>query len=272
MINPGSAWNDALNASINARFGAPAAPAPAPAAPVAPAQPVIPTPIKQNNPVGGTRSANITVGEDQYGFPNLPQFQSIRDASGNLMDQFKLGDSSKWQGMMTGKINDATQSQLQSAAQQQAGANAQAASGLAMRGGLGGGARERMAQAGANALALGQQGIRGSGQKSLWDVATKGEEMNLGARESDVNRLLQDVQGQNLFAKDLYGEELKKKIGLATQAALAGAGGGGGGSSMWSNPLNWNVITALPNAVLSNVDFGKGRTETSIPGLSLPNW
>lgn len=168
--------------------------------------------------------------------PNYDNY-SVTDASGNLKDQYKLS-SQKYQDMLSGVKLDNTgydaykkqatwdpttqgdspwvklmkeQAAIQQAqraddlAASSAGAQAQARSALAMRGGLAGGARERLAAQGQRDLLRGQQGLA---RQAMSDIANinvqdQSQRMNMLGNLSnlDINRFQANLGQQKDLAE-----------------------------------------------------------------------
>jgi len=115
-----------------------------------------------------------------------------------------------------------------------AGSTAQARSNMAMKGGLRGGAAERLGQAGMRQQMgglqdLGRQQMMGGMQLSLADEQTKnqllgqlgGVEQQMGA--ANIGRLQQDIQGQNIFQSGMYSEDMKAYSAQKSADAQASA-------------------------------------------------
>lgn len=121
------------------------------------------------------------------------------------------------------------------AQQQQAGQLAQARSNMAMRGGLRGGAAERMATAGAESGLMAAQNVRGAGAVERGQLGMQGADLasrlgqfNIGQQSAaDVTNL--QAQIANLAAQEnrklqQYGEQMR---GYAAEKTSQGIGSGG---------------------------------------------
>lgn len=163
----------------------------------------------------------LNVTED--GTPLYPGFDSALDEQGNLPKNFRSDPSSRvdsaaldaykrrammtgpspWASMMLDKRNLEQSTALQDADARTAGGAAQARSTLASRGGLTGGARERLAQAmGRTRMTTGQD-IRRQGEISKYDILTKDDQQKtdmLGrvpGMEDQRNQLLTQAEQFN---------------------------------------------------------------------------
>lgn len=85
------------------------------------------------------------------------------------------GQASEWAQMALGKQGFEEQQGLNRIAQQMAGAQSQALSNLAMRGGLQSGARNRMAMQGARDQMMGMQDVRAQGINQRYDIGLQDE-------------------------------------------------------------------------------------------------
>jgi hypothetical protein len=180
------------------------------------------------------------------GVPQLADYQGIstlankgqiaaRQLSGaDIQSQM---EQSPWYKMALQKQGLEQSRLMNQAAQQQAGALAGARSQLAMRGGLRGGAAERLAQSGAENLATGlqQQRMAGGierGQLGMQgaDLASRLSQFNIG-QQSEADKINLQTQLMDLAAREnrslqQYQEIMRAYAGEKTAQA---AGGGGGG-------------------------------------------
>jgi hypothetical protein len=179
--------------------------------------------------------------------PTLEDYQGIESLAGGGMlqarqvsgaDIQKQMEESPWYKMALEKQGAEQAGLMDQASRQQAGALAGARSQLAMRGGLGGGAAERLASGGAEnlsqmmqqqrqagAVERGQLGMQGA------DLASRIGQFNVGQQSSTDVRNLQ-TQLANLAAMEdrkrlIYGEGMKSKGAAMTAQATENAGGGG---------------------------------------------
>jgi hypothetical protein len=148
-------------------------------------------------------------------------------------------EESPWYKMALEK-QGAEQAQLiDQAARQQAGALAGARSQLAMKGGLRGGASERLAASGAENLAnlLQQQRQAGAierGQLGMQgaDIASRLGQFNIGAENlaqaQNVQNRMTDLQAQNARNVMEYQEQMKMRGAEATAEGIRKSGGGKG--------------------------------------------
>lgn len=156
-------------------------------------------------------------GYDSTGRPLAAQWNSLLDGSGNLQDKYKLNAQpdvqidpramdairqsalrtgpSAWANMAMEKQKLEELSMMDKARQQSAGAQAQNLNALMMRGGLSGGARERMARAASRDQAMGAQGVYRQGQMDRMGINLQDEQN----RRQDLNQVANlDFQKANL--------------------------------------------------------------------------
>lgn len=197
---------------------------------------------KQGTPQGAS------AGQADSGYPQLSPWQGISSLgeAGQIKAKTVTGadiqkqmEESPWYKMALQKQESEQAQLMDQAARQQAGALAGARSQLAMRGGLGGGAVERMATAGAEGLTnlLQQQRQAGAverGQLGMQgaDLASRIGQFNIGAENlaqaQNVQNRIADLQAQN--ARDIlqYQELMKMKGAEATAEGIRKSKGGGG--------------------------------------------
>lgn len=176
--------------------------------------------------------------------PQLEDYQGIAslEGGGKLTARTLAGadiqkqmEESPWYKMALEKQGAEQAGLMDQASRQQAGALAGARSQLAMRGGLGGGAAERMATSGAEnlsqmmqqqrqagAVERGQLGMQGA------DLASKIGQFNIG-QQSDAEKTNLQTQLMDLGAREnrklqQYGERMK---GYAAGQTAQGIGSGG---------------------------------------------
>lgn len=206
------------------------------------------------------------------GSPMRPDQDTTLDANGNLQDKYKAKfdqlDPNSLQGYnliknmatQAGPTQYAQEQQKQAqflaqnqgdaAARQSASSQAQARSGLAMRGGASTGARERLALGGQRDLLGAKQGVNRDLTGNMLNIGAQDANLkqamlgqfanaetgmaqgNLGIRnkqtEYNMGNLLSGVQNKNQFSMDAYKAELDK-WGAGQQAAATRSSGGGGG-------------------------------------------
>lgn len=169
------------------------APAPAPAA-----QPE----IKTGGDLSGRRYETAEVTYDAQGRPNSPQFESGRDAQGNLLDALKIKKQddvtadrsaldalkgralsegpSPWAKMMLDKQQMEQAQAGDQAAQATAAQLNSAKSQLAQSGGLGTGSRERLAKQSMQQGLLSQQQVNRQGQLDRANIGLQDEQQKVG--------------------------------------------------------------------------------------------
>lgn len=144
-------------------------------------------------------------------------------------------EQSPWYKMALDKQGAEQARLLGQTQQQQAGQLAQARSNLAMRGGLSGGAAERMARAGAESGALAAQNIRGSGAIERGQLGMQGADLasrigqfNVGqSSATDLTNLqarIADLAAKENRKLQQYGEQMR---GYAAERTSEGIGSGG---------------------------------------------
>lgn len=200
----------------------------------------LPTPVlekylsSQGSPLTG-RVSNLSGQLDESG---------INAIKGKALQQ----GPSAWMRMALDKQGVEQRGLMNSAAQNAASGNAAARASLAMRGGLGGGAAERLASNTGNDLALARQGVlqQGALQRSDIGLADEANKMdllkqlpgaqlgaaqyktgvdqsnmqkNLSTGQFDIQNAINNLNNQNEFNKFKYGEQMKVKgAGMSAQA------------------------------------------------------
>lgn len=213
-----------------------------------------------------------TQGLNPDGSPIATSWNPLTDSTGQLQDLYRLNikgldptqmegyskykqealrtGPSAWANMQTQQQNNQAQIDKASAAQQAMSGNSQAMSGLAMRGGLSGGARTSLARSsqrdllGARQKIAQQQGINRLALQStdeqnriqqLGQLAGTEQQMGqynktLEATQADKNiqNLLGEVQGKRAFEQNKYNEQMRAWAANKQADATAHSGGGGG--------------------------------------------
>jgi hypothetical protein len=181
---------------------------------------------------------------EEAAMPQLEEYRGLEtlEGGGRLQARTLTGadiqkemEASPWYKMALEKQGLEQNRLLGQTQQQQAGQLAQARSNLAMRGGLSGGAAERMARAGAESGLLAAQNVRGAGalERSQLgmqgaDLASRLGQFNIGQQsQTDLTNL--QAQIANLAAQEnrklqKYGEQMK---GYAAERTSEGIGSGG---------------------------------------------
>lgn len=221
---------------------------------------------------------NQLKGINPDGSPMRPDFESWIDPNtGNLLDQYKLKvdplaiDSleglsalkkeavregpSKWAQMMLLKQQGDRSAAMNQAAGSAAQAFAQGRSGMAMRGGISSGARERLAGQTARDLIMAKQGVNKDATQNRYNLLGQDEQNRLATlgqfstqegnlaqfnkgnefkqNEFNILRTLEENQAKRGDTLEKYKAELSK-WGAEKQAnATAASGGGGGGGGTW---------------------------------------
>lgn len=150
------------------------------------------------------------------GMPQLAAYKPLTGA--DIQKEF---ETSPWMKMATERQKAEQALQLNQAATQAGTQAAMAQANLAARGGLRGGAAERLAGAGAESAMMAGQGIRGQGAAERGQLGMQG----LGIAAQTVG---QNVAGENERNMLQYQEQMKQLGAGATAEAIKRSGGGGG--------------------------------------------
>lgn len=181
---------------------------------------------------------------EEAGMPQLADYQGIAslEGGGKLAAKTLTGadiqkqmEESPWFKMALEKQGAEQARMLGQTQQQQAGQLAQARSNMAMRGGLRGGAAERMATAGAESGLMAAQNVRGAGAVERGQLGMQGSDLasrlaqfNVG-QQTDIDKTNLQTQLMDLAAREnrklqQYGEQMK---GYAAERTSQGIGSGG---------------------------------------------
>lgn len=239
---------------------------------------------------------------DSNGRPIRPDYGTIRKDDGSLQDQYKLTNpgelklntqglealrkqalaapgSSVWHKMAMDKQGLEQTAQADLAAKQNAGAMAQAQSGLAMRGGLGSGARERMLKTGMGNNLMAAQTVARQGQMDRSNIGLQDEMMrqqtlsqlpqqelqalqpqmynnqqNLGIQQWNMGQAIADQRGQNLYNTNSYAEDMQGWAAAQQAAAMAAqANKSGGGINLGGGIAGGGLGGAAIGSVLGGV-------------------
>jgi hypothetical protein len=126
--------------------------------------------------------------------------------NGQLRSDLQMGSNPIWQQMLEGNLGRQgfeENQMLSRTGQQMAGAQAQAQSQLAMRGGLQSGARDRMAMQGARDQMLGMQDVRAQGIGQRFGIHSQDQENRAKAMTGDRD-LLGNMLGGDAAARNSY--------------------------------------------------------------------
>ena len=151
---------------------------------------------------------------------------------GALQEKALAEGDTRWAQLQRERLQDQYTGGISRLGQQQAGQLAQARGNLAMRGGLGSGASERLAMQGQR---LGMAGAQGLGrtladqqlQTSIQDELMKNQMLGItgqaeqGIQEGNINRLFQDIQAQNEFTQSMYAEDMRAYAAQKSAQAAA---------------------------------------------------
>lgn len=234
--------------------------------------PVLPSASTILNGGGGKASHNVYTGDETpLSLPDYIGLDTLGDKgklSGKVGDIWSHLDKTGTDALMSRALDKGPSPWLKMALEKQgleqtglmnsasamaAGANADARANLGMRGGLRGGAAERLASAGGNNLALARQGVNQQGalersNLGMNDEATKTDLLkllpgaqladanyatgidqtnvakNLTSKQYDINNLITDLGGQNASKQLGYTEGMKLKGAGLSANAVANAG------------------------------------------------
>lgn len=206
------------------------------------------------------------------GSPIRPEWQSLLDPEGKLKSQYQLSvekldptqmqgyqkykteamrtGPSAWANMQLQGQAQAAQAQRAAAAQQAMTGSNQAMSQLAMRGGLGAGARTSLAKQSARDLMAARQGVSrqeginrlnllssdeqnriqqlGNLASSETDIGKYNTTLAAQEKEKNLSNLLREVEGKRGFDMGTYQEQMKKWAAGKQADATSNSGGGGG--------------------------------------------
>ena len=187
---------------------------------------------------------------------DAPYYEGVRDASGNLIDQYKTDPYSgeatqklKEEAFSTGESPwakmqgekqafEETQARGQStkqAAQAQAMAQAQ----MMRQGGMGGGSRALLASRGAKDLLMANQAVSGQGTAQRLGIQQQDQarkqglmgdfaQAEAGAQASNIGQMKSDVERRALFEGNRYNQQMSAWAAKQSADATRAAGGGGG--------------------------------------------
>jgi hypothetical protein len=164
--------------------------------------------------------------------PDRPGRESIRNPDGTLKDIYKTESSQKMIEALLAEQGLQEQQGRDQAVVDNNQSLAAARSSGAMRGGLRSGQQERMNSQGMRDLNASLQNVGMQGREQRLNLQSKGQETDYQARNQDVGRMVQDVNAQNAFNQDVYGQDMQayaaKESGRAMQLANKGKGQRGG--------------------------------------------
>lgn len=209
------------------------------------------TPIKPGAKGGSTLSnAEIMAGVTP------PSYEGYRNADGTLKSAFTFDPTqssafntinqnansagpSQWAQMQTQAQKLATNQQMDQAAKSSMQGQDMAASNLARVGGLGGGARTRLAMQGAKDLMMQRQGVDQTGQAAQLgimsqDAQNKQQMLNnvaqtqLGSQQQNLSTAAGDVTNKAQFDANRYNQQMQAWGSQQTANATRAAGSGGG--------------------------------------------
>lgn len=153
-----------------------------------------------------------------------PEYQSmLTSPEFAQQNQFAFGDeSTKGFLMQRAREQQNLQDALQAQAQGQGGQLANAYSQLAMGGGLGSGARERIAAGGAQSGLLARQGLRSQAAKNLMDLGISEEGQRFQTRGGILESQMRDISNKNTAAQEAWKTKAQTLAGLGTAEQQGG--------------------------------------------------
>lgn len=174
----------------------------------------------QNN----ARLSALIAGLDPGAAPQYADYKGLTDASGNLLPQYAAPDVSGYSSGMLSKQGIEQSGLLNSAAQAQGGAQAQARSQLASQYGLTGGAANRLAEMGQKNLLTADQGVAQQGAQQRADIANQQFQLNTNAANQNVGTQISNNQAQNAANLAKYQTQMQTYAAQKQAQATLGAG------------------------------------------------
>lgn len=159
--------------------------------------------------------------------PQRPDFKGLTGEDGQLLDKYKLSDGSQYGQIATNALNQQTAQGMNNAAQSNMGAQAQARTALATRGGLGGGAALRLAQSGQQNLANARQDVGSAAAQGAQGIQQKQYDIGREAEKANVGNLIKNQAGLNEFDLKKYGDQMQAWAADKSANAQAAAANSG---------------------------------------------
>ena len=163
--------------------------------------------------------------------PGDISYTGIADEAGNLKENFQLADAKNWIEKAMAQQAAEEAALANKATSQSLGASAAAMSNLGSKGGIRGGAGERVAKSSARDLMQSLQDVNMAGIQNRALTGLKGEEMNRDTSKFNIGNRISDAQAREKFKQEKYAADMQAWAAAqsARQTMLAGGGGGGGG-------------------------------------------
>jgi hypothetical protein len=159
--------------------------------------------------------ANMKTAADPSIGPQM-QYNPIDEATGMLKKQYQMpGGEGYMQALLKKQGLEEAQGQDKAAAQAQ-GAQANAAAGLGMRGGMNSANRGALARQSMTDSLKAQQGVAAQGAGQRADIGIKGADVEQAATGQNIQGALTGISGINKFNLDKYGQNM---AGLSANAA-----------------------------------------------------
>lgn len=190
------------------------------------------------NRYGEIRPDYLTMRDPETGGLSSRFQQSLGSANQALMDKAMSEGDSPWAAAQRGIIDNQYNKSMGDLQQRTGSQLAQARSNLAMRGGLGSGARERLGNTASMNQMLAQQGLGAQRSNQNLNLSMQDETMKnnmltgLGATQQNIQlgnigRLQSDLANQNLYNQQTYAEDMRTKGAIESSKAQAAANSGG---------------------------------------------
>ena len=162
------------------------------------------------------------------GTPKAPTFTGITDKDGNLDPKFKLSDGTGYAGIANAANQQGATNASNVAAQSNMGAQANARTALATRGGLSGGAALRLAETGQQNLANNRQDIQNTMMKNANDIQSKQFDITRQAEQGNIGNLVSNQSALNAFNLGQYKDQMQAWAADKSANAQAAAANSGG--------------------------------------------
>lgn len=153
----------------------------------------------------------------KYGY----DYQSILDASGGLKAGYSMEGGAPWSTARLAAEDINRGSLLDSATASGLGQRLGAETALAARGGLMGGARERLMRSSARDVAANRQGVRLQSELNKLGIMSKAADLDRGAQQFNIQNMIGATQASNLAAEEALNRKLADEAAKRQAAAIA---------------------------------------------------
>jgi hypothetical protein len=155
-------------------------------------------------------------------------YQGVTDDKGMLKDQFKLSGGDAYTKLAQERLATDTAAARNNASQGAAGAEANARTALATRGGLQGGVAARLAMQNQKNRMAAQQDVTAQQTRGQQDIASKQFDIGREAEQSNLAATRADQLARNQYNQANYAQQMQAwAAGKAGQAQLQGKAGKG---------------------------------------------